>query len=91
MARKGRKSSTVLQITEGQLTKIKREASHHALVHAIKLVLYILVDKHGGSREEVTQLAREIEWAAQGINEGKLSWSFVDRVLDELGVEIVMR
>ncbi len=55
---------------------------------AIKLCLYICLDKHGAPKEDVQQLAREIAWASGLINEYRLSWSFIDKVLHENGVEV---
>lgn len=58
---------------------------------AIKIVLYILLDKHGAPDEDVQELAREITWLAERINEGRISWSFVDRVLKENDVEVRLK
>ena len=58
---------------------------------AIKCTLYILLDKHQAPVEDVQQLSEELSWLAQRINEGRISWSFVDRVLDENHVEVRMK
>ena len=58
---------------------------------AIKMCLYILMDKHNAPREDVQQLAEEIAWLAQHLNERKISWGDVDNVLKENGVEVRIR
>ena len=58
---------------------------------AIKMCLYILVDKHNAPPEDVRQLNRELHWLGNAINEGRISWSFVDKVLDENGLEVRIR
>ena len=59
--------------------------------HAIKICLYILLDKHNAPAEDVQALAKEMEWLAGHINDGALSWSDVDRVLKENCVEVHVR
>lgn len=58
---------------------------------ALRLVLYLLLDKHGAPVEDVRKLAEEIAWLAARVNEGRISWKFIDKVLDENGVEVRMR
>lgn len=59
--------------------------------HAIELVLYLLLDKHGAPREDVQQLSREISWVAEQIADGRLSWSYVAKILRENNVEVRVR
>lgn len=61
------------------------------LRQAIKICLYILLDKHAAPAEDVQELAREFEWLAERIDEGRISWSFVDKVLRENDVEVRLR
>lgn len=61
------------------------------LRQALKIALYILLDKHAAPAEDVQELAREFTWLAERINEGRISWSFVDRVLEENDVEVRLR
>lgn len=58
---------------------------------ALKLTLYLLLDKHGAPVEDVRTLAEEIAWLATRVNEGRISWGFIDKVLDENGVQVRMR
>lgn len=59
--------------------------------HAIRMVLYLLLDKHGAPKEDVKELAKELEWLGHHINEGRLSWNDVDKVLHENGVGVRLR
>ena len=59
--------------------------------HAIELVLYLLLDKHDAPREDVQQLAREISRVAEQIADGRLSWSYVAKILRENNVEVRLR
>ena len=58
---------------------------------AIKCTLYILLDKHSAPVEDVRQLSDELSWLAQRINEGRISWGFVDEVLHENHVEVRLK
>lgn len=58
------------------------------LRQALKICLYILLDKHDAPKQDVQELSREFSWLAQRINEGRISWSFVDRILEENEVEV---
>ena len=58
---------------------------------AIKMCLYILLDKHNAPKEDVKKLAGEIEWLAGHINARKISWNDVDKVLKENEVEVHIR
>lgn len=59
--------------------------------HAIKIALYILIDKHDAPREEIQQLSNEMAWLAGHIEDGGLSWNDVDRVLKEYDVEVRLK
>ena len=72
------------------------EKAHHeidaaAMRHAIELVLYLLVDKHGAPKEDVKELNREISYTAELINENKLSWTYIEKVLRENELEVRLR
>lgn len=61
------------------------------LRQALKIALYILLDKHDAPREDVQELAREISRVAEQIADGRLSWSYVARILRENNVEVRLR
>lgn len=77
--------------TKADLKKAKTEATDSAIKHIIKIILYILLDKHNSSPDEVQLLADEINWLAGHICSGKMSWSDIDRVLNEYKIDIEWR
>lgn len=77
--------------TGADVKKALREGIGVGVNYAIKICLYILLDKHGAPPEEVQQLADEMAWLAGHINDGNLSWNDVDRVLKENMVEVHVR
>lgn len=74
--------------TQADMKKAVVKATEMAVRQAIKMVLYILVDKHDAPLEEVQQLSDELKWLAQNLDERRMSWSDVDRVLKDLGLKI---
>jgi hypothetical protein len=58
---------------------------------AVKMIMYILLDKHGMPLEDVQKVADELSWLASRIAEGRISWSFVDTVLKENHLEVRIR
>lgn len=77
--------------TEADVKKAVNKATDIAVRQAIRMVLYILIDKHDAPAEDVQQLAEEIEWLAGNIDAGRLSWSYVDTVLKENGIKFDWR
>ena len=77
--------------TEADVKKAVNKATDIAVRQAIRMVLYILIDKHDAPAEDVQQLADEIEWLAGNIDAGRLSWSYVDTVLKENGIKFDWR
>lgn len=80
------------QICTGEdVKRAENRGIETGLRQALKMALYILLDKHGAPAEDVQELAREFSWLAERINEGRISWSFVDKVLRENDVEVRLR
>lgn len=80
------------QICTGEdVKRAENRGIETGLRQALKIALYILLDKHDAPREDVQELAREFTWLAERINEERISWSFVDRVLKENDVEVRLR
>lgn len=78
-----------IQKTQQDVDKARGEGICTGVEYAFKLALYILLDKHDAPAEDVRQLSGELKWAAEMVLDKKLSWSFVDKVLEENGVEEV--
>lgn len=63
------------------VNRAKAEAENRAIKRALLLVLWNLVDKHSVSMEELQQLAQEINYTADSIGKGYLSWNDIERTL----------
>lgn len=68
--------------------KAQTEVGGNAMRHALELVLFILVDKHGAPAEDVQELSREITHYCTGITDGGLSWNYIHKILKENDVEV---
>lgn len=58
------------------------------LNRGIELMLYVLIDKHGASIDDVQRLARELNHAAECVAEGYITWSDIRQMLREYDVEV---
>ena len=74
--------------TQADLKRAVNYATDTAVRQAIKMVLYVLIDKHDAPAADVQQLFDEIQWLSGHINSGALSWGYVDRVLKENDIKI---
>lgn len=77
--------------TGADMKKAHLEGIEIGIRQAIKMCLYIILDKHAAPQEDVIQLANEIAWLAGHINAGRISWNFVDQVLRENNVEVRLK
>lgn len=85
----GKKINPRRQICTGEdVKRAETRGIATGLRQALKITLYLLLDKHDAPKEDVQELAREFDWLAGRINEGRISWSFVDQVLKENDVEV---
>lgn len=75
--------------THADVEKAKSQASSEAIRKILYLVLYILIDKHDAPREDIHQLADEVNYYADSISQGYITWKDVERVVrDEYEVEL---
>ena len=58
------------------------------LNRGIELMLYVLIDKHDAPMEDVQQLARELNHAAECVAEGYITWPDIRQMLKEYDVEV---
>lgn len=58
------------------------------LNRGIELMLYVLIDKYAAPMDDVQQLARELNHAAECVAEGYVTWSDIRRMLKEYDVEV---
>ena len=75
--------------THADVEKAKNQASSEAIRKILYLVLYILIDKHDAPKEDIHQLADEVNYYADSISRGYITWKDVERVVrDEYEVEL---
>lgn len=58
------------------------------LHRGIELMLYVLIDKHAAPMDDVQQLARELNHAAECVAEGYIAWPGIRQILKEYDVEV---
>lgn len=80
-----------IQRTEEDCRRAETRGIDMGVRQCLKMVLYILLDKHDAPADDVQQLSEEVGWLAAMIANGKLSWSFVDKVLKENHVTVVLK
>ena len=75
--------------TQADVEKAKNQASSEAIRKILYLVLYILIDKHDAPKEDIHQLADEVNYYADSISRGYITWKDVERVVrDEYEVQL---
>lgn len=77
--------------TESDVKKAESAGIDLGVKRAIKMALYILIDKHDAPAEDVQELFDEMAWLAKAIESGGISWGDVDRVLKEYDIKINWR
>lgn len=70
-------------MTEAKLEKIKAQVTDEAMMRALRLVLWAIIDKRGETKEQVKQLSQDINYVSDSITRGFLKWEDIDKVLDE--------
>lgn len=89
MAKKTNPRRVPVRVTEADIRRIKAEATSAAMKKAILLMLYVLVDKHDASKEDLNQFAGEINYAADSVKSGFVNWNDIEKVLlDEYEIEL---
>lgn len=75
--------------TEADVIKAKRQATSEAMERVLMLVLYVLVDKHDAPKEDIQQFAEEVNYMADSVSKGYVSWRDIEHVLlEEYEIEI---
>jgi len=69
--------------TQADVKKAKHKAVEEAVRLVVYMVLYVLIDKHNAPREDIQQLAREVNDVADSIAKGYLDWKDIRQVLEE--------
>lgn len=75
--------------TGADVEKAKKDATNEAIKRVLYLVLYILIEKHDAPYDDIQQLAQEINYYADSITKGYVSWKDIERVVvDEYKVSL---
>ena len=75
--------------TGAGIIKAKKQATSEAMERVLMLVLYVLVDKHNAPKEDIQQLANEVNYMADSVSKGYVSWRDIEHVLlEEYEIEI---
>ena len=69
--------------TEQDVRRAFNQGVDEGTSRAIRLMLYILIDKHDAPMDDIQQLGREIEYYADSIKRGFMRWKDIDKMLDE--------
>lgn len=78
--------------TEADVKRAKAQATDEAMRTILYMVLYVLVDKHDATPEEIAQIAAEVNYVADSINKGYLRWEDIMHMLeDEYNVHLNLR
>ena len=76
-------------VSQADVNRAKDQATSEAIRRILYLVLYILIDKHEAPKEDIKQLAAEVNYYADSISQGYITWKDVERVVrDEYEVEL---
>lgn len=70
-------------VSQADINRAKTKATDEAMTRLLQMVLYVLVDKHNATHEELAQLAAEVNYVADSINREYLSFADIERVLGE--------
>lgn len=75
--------------TQADVKKAKNEATDNAMKRVLCMFLYVLVDKHGAPKEDIQELAKELNYMADSIRKGYVTWKDIEHVLlEEYELEI---
>lgn len=69
--------------TLADVERAKREAADDAMTRILQMVLFVLLDKHGATHEELGRLSEEINYLADSIVSGYVSWRDIEKALGE--------
>ena len=67
--------------TQADVDRAKRQAADEAMSKILYLILYVLIDKHDAPKEDLLRFAAEINYAADSIAKGYVTWKDIERVV----------
>ena len=69
--------------THADINKAKKQAMEDSMRQILYLILYILIEKHEAPKEDIHQLASEVNYYADSITQGYVKWKDIERVVVE--------
>lgn len=69
--------------TQADVKRAKATASEDAIRTALYILLYVLVDKHNATKEELRIVQDELNYTADSIKRGYLKWQDIKTMLEE--------
>lgn len=78
-------------VTEADIKRAQDRATDEAMKRVLYMVLYVLVDKHGATHEELAQLGSEVNYVADSIRQGYVSWADIRQALKADDIELDLR
>lgn len=65
------------------ILRIEKQAHLDAMKTSLYIALYVLIDKYNMPKDDVQKLAGEINYAADSIAKGYISWNDIRKVLED--------
>lgn len=67
--------------TQADIIRAKNEATNSAIKKIVYLMLYILIEKHDAPYEDIQTLANEVNYYAESISQGYVTWKDIEHVV----------
>ena len=71
-----------ITMSQYEANRLVSKATDQATERAIRLFLYVLIDKRGFKKEDIPGLTRDINYVADSVSKGYISWNDIDKMLD---------
>ena len=69
--------------SQADINRAKSRATSEAIKRICYLMLYILIEKHNAPYEDIQKLAEEVNYYADSITKGYVSWKDIEHVVVE--------
>ncbi len=69
--------------TEADVRRAKDKATEDAIRTVLYMLLYVLIDKHGATKEEIHTIQEDLNYIADSMNRGYVDWRDIKRTLEE--------
>lgn len=74
--------------TEADVNRSFTEGLDLGVNRTVRMMCYVLLEKYGWEPVDVQLFQNEVERLAANITKGSMSWSFLDKVFKENGIDI---